>query len=145
MSSDNSATLTTGQADEIEEKLTVEMNIGATSWVPSPLLTTTHSTQSQIRERADVPSGSMNHYLETLTKWGIVEDTGQREYSRGRGPEGTRLAAHRDGRGLHRGTARCTQHTEDCLRQQSGSQHSKIASKISKQKRGNGGRQSWKF
>ncbi|KZN22573.1 hypothetical protein A4G99_19100 [Haladaptatus sp. R4] len=85
MSSDNSATLTTGHADEMEEKLNRgnehRRNIlGALATADSDTLNT-----SQIRERADVPSGSMNHYLETLTEWGIVEDTGQREYSRGGG------------------------------------------------------------
>lgn len=40
---------------------------------------------SVLRQRADVPSGSMNHHLETLERWGVIEDTEERQYPQGGG------------------------------------------------------------
>ena len=40
---------------------------------------------SILRERADVPTGSANHHLVTMEEWGLIEDTGEREYPAGGG------------------------------------------------------------
>lgn len=85
MSSDTSVTLTPAEADEIQEKLNRgnehRRNILSTlASADSNALNT-----SQIRERANVPSGSMNHYLVALANWGVLEETGEREYSQGGG------------------------------------------------------------
>ncbi|UHQ98897.1 hypothetical protein HYG81_24330 (plasmid) [Natrinema zhouii] len=85
MTSDTSAILPPAEADEIQEKLDRGNDhrrniLSALVSAESDALNT-----SEIRERANVPSGSMNHYLVTLTEWGILEDTGEREYSQGGG------------------------------------------------------------
>jgi predicted transcriptional regulator len=85
MPSDTSVTLPPAEADEIQEKLDRgnehRRNIlSALASADSDALNT-----SQIRERADAPSGSMNHYLTALADWGVIEETGEREYSQGGG------------------------------------------------------------
>lgn len=45
----------------------------------------TELNTSILRERADVPTGSANHHLVTLEEWGLIEDTGEREYPAGGG------------------------------------------------------------
>ncbi|RBI58310.1 transcriptional regulator [halophilic archaeon] len=82
MVSDTTDTMT---ADDIEQKLAQGSGhrrniLGAFKVADGEPLNT-----SALRERADVPSGSMTHHLDTLEGWGVVEDTGEREYTGGGG------------------------------------------------------------
>ncbi|WP_227378331.1 transcriptional regulator [Haladaptatus halobius] len=35
---------------------------------------------STLRQRSGVPSGSMNHHLNTLERWGLITETAERQY-----------------------------------------------------------------
>lgn len=50
---------------------------------------------SRLRERADVPTGSIGHHLELLERWGLIEESG-REYA-GRGSRARVWAFTADG------------------------------------------------
>ncbi|GKZ15999.1 helix-turn-helix domain-containing protein [Haladaptatus sp. T7] len=85
MESDTSNSTTDLTPDEIEQKLNHGSPHRRNILGVFDAAETDHLNTSTLRQRADVPTGSMSHHLKTLERWGLVEDTGQREYSGGGG------------------------------------------------------------